>query len=288
MRICTLAILLLLTSITTLGQPSEDTASHTTGFANVNGVRLHYLDWGGSGETLLFITGMGNSAHVYDEFVPEFTDRFRILVLTRRGHGESDKPATGYDVDTLTEDVRHFLDHMKVKKTHLVGHSAAGNELSSFAAKYPKRTLKLIYLDAAYFRRDVPAIEAQDPIDPPAPPKKRSEMSEREKIFDEYVRHLTFYEPPYKSIRAPVLSFYAIFEKYFEELAPDTPPEKRKAADDFIANVVRPYQRRSIEKLRREIPGARIIELTDTHHYFFNDPAKKPEVVKTIRDFLLN
>ena len=150
--------------------------------------QLHYR-LGGSGNAL-FITGMGDTAHAFDAFAPKFTDRFRVLVLTRRGFGESEAPASGYDVATLTEDVRQFLDHLKIKKAHLIGHSAAGNELTAFAAKYPKRTLKLVYLDAAYHRVDVPEIEEKDPISPPPPTKKPSEMSAREKIDDEFARLL--------------------------------------------------------------------------------------------------
>lgn len=269
------------------GKPT-DISAHKNGSTTVSGgIKLHYLDWGGTGETLLFLAGMGDSAHVFDSLAPSFTDRFRVLALTRRGYGDSDKPASGYDVGTLTQDVRHFLDVMKIERVHLIGHSAAGNEMTSFAAKYPARTLKLVYLDAAYARQEVPSIEEKDPLSPPAPAKKPSEMSAREKIDEEFGSQLIAYDPPYRKVRAPVLSFYAIFEKHWA-LKPDTPVEKQKAAEEFIEMLVRPYQRRNIDRLRRELPAARIVELTGTHHYFFRDDSKKAETVKTIRDFLLN
>ena len=102
----------------------EDKSPHNSNFITVNGVRLHYLDWGGNGENLLFITRTGDNAHVFDELATDFTDRFRVLALTRRGFGESDKRETGYDTAILAEDVRHFLDVMKIKRVNLVGHSA--------------------------------------------------------------------------------------------------------------------------------------------------------------------
>ena len=64
----------------------------TGGFLQANGIRLHYLDWGGSGDTILFLPGFNDTAHVYDHFAPRFTDRFHVVGLTRRGVGESDKP----------------------------------------------------------------------------------------------------------------------------------------------------------------------------------------------------
>jgi len=118
----------------------------------VNGIRLHYLDWGGNGTVLLFLTGLGNSAHIYDKFAPRFIDKFHVLALTRRGHGDSDYPETAYDVDTLTEDVRQFMDSLEIDKAILVGNSMSHVELSHFAALHPERILKLVFLDAAIDR----------------------------------------------------------------------------------------------------------------------------------------
>lgn len=261
---------------------TQDQSPHTSGFATVNGVKLHYLDWGGRGEAVLFITGMGDTAHVYDWMAPKFTDKYRVLALTRRGYGESDKPEAGYDADTLTEDVRRFLDHIKIKRVHLIGHSAAGNELTNFATRHPKRTLSLIYLDAAYHRADVPEIEKRDPLAPPEEPKSNTL---RKKIDDIFATELFKYDPTYKKIKSPVLNFYAIFDKHWA-INQDTPDDKKRAAEKFISELVLPYQRRNIAHFRRELPSARVIELTGTHHYFFRDPAKRDEVVITIREFL--
>ena len=272
--------LILVLSIFGLGQDRDD-SPHTSGFVTVGGVKLHYLDWGGKGDVVLFITGMGSTAHIYDWMAPKFTDKYRVLALTRRGYGESDKPAGGFDADTLTEDVRRFLDRMRVKRVHLIGHSSAGNELTTFASRYPKRTLKLVYLDAAYDRREIHKMDEGDPLPLPA----QSSDPLQKKIDDVYFAALRSYVPTYRKIKSPVLSFYAMLEKH-PELRDDTPPDKRKAAEIYMETVVRPFQRQLIESFRRELPQARVIELTGTHHFFFRDPAKRDEVVKTIREFL--
>lgn len=77
-------------------------------FVTANGIRLHYLDWGGNGDTILFLPGFNDTAHVYDHFAPRFTDHFHVIGLTRRGVGESDKPKDGYDTSTRVEDIRQF------------------------------------------------------------------------------------------------------------------------------------------------------------------------------------
>jgi pimeloyl-ACP methyl ester carboxylesterase len=123
-----------------------------TGFVTANRIRLHYLDWGGSGETILFLPGFNDTAHGYDHFAPRFTDHFQVISLTRRGVGESEKPSSGYDTITRVEDIRGFLDTLGFNRVSLIGHSMAGDELTLFATRYPDTVAKLVYLDAAYDR----------------------------------------------------------------------------------------------------------------------------------------
>ena len=140
------------------------TSDYKSDFVHVNGIRLHYLDWGGSGPTLIFLTSMGSSAYIFSKFAPRFTDRFQVLALTRRGQGDSDYPETGYDADTLTEDIRQFMDCLNIQKAILAGHSLAGVELTHFAATHPIRVEKLIYLDALDDRRGLRALREQNPL----------------------------------------------------------------------------------------------------------------------------
>jgi pimeloyl-ACP methyl ester carboxylesterase len=127
-------------------------ATYKSALVSVNGINLHYLNWGGNGDVLLFLAGLGCNAHIFTHLAPRFIDKFHVLALTRRGHGESDHPETGYDVDTLTEDIHQFLDALGIEKVILAGHSFANVELSHFNALHPERVLKLVFLDAAYNR----------------------------------------------------------------------------------------------------------------------------------------
>ncbi len=273
---------------TTSDDKNKDNSPHKSSFVKVNGVKLHYLDWGGKGEVLLFITGAGNNAHDFDEMAPKFTDKFRVLALTRRGYGESDKPETGYDVATLTEDVRQFLDAMKIKRVNLVGHSAGGNEIIQFASVYPKRTLKLIFLDAAYDRSEYfPAIDAKDPLSVRSSAKDPlSVPSLTDKIETEFFKYMDEFKPDYKKIKAPALSFYAIFETHWA-LKPDADEATRKKAQEFIEKEVQPLQWRNSERFRKEVVNGRVVVMRGTHHYFFRDPKQKDEVVREMRAFLL-
>jgi len=116
-------------------------------------VRLEVLDWGGEGRPLVFLAGLGNDAHVFDRFAPQFTAHYHVYGITRRGFGNSSKPVPdgkNYDADRLGDDVLAVMDALKLDKPILVGHSLAGEELSSVASRYPERVAGVIYLDAAY------------------------------------------------------------------------------------------------------------------------------------------
>jgi len=203
----TLLALLLPLSVSSQTTTPKNDSLPTSGFITANGIRLHYLDWGGTGEPVLFISGVGDGARYFDEMARTLTDRFRVLALTRRGYGKSDKPETGYDVPTLTEDVRQFLDAMKLTNVNLIGHSAGGNEMIQFASAYPERTLKLVFLDAAYDRREAPVIFDADPLLDRTPPPTAPSLNQR--IEAEFFREMDIYEPSYRKIKAPALSFYA-------------------------------------------------------------------------------
>ena len=112
------------------------------------GVRIHLLDFGGRGTPLVFLSGIGNNAHVFDDFAQRFTATNRVFALTRRGFGESSHPEGGYDQATLAADVIAVLDSLGIRRAVFAGHSIGGYELTHIAAKYPDRVLGLIYLDA--------------------------------------------------------------------------------------------------------------------------------------------
>ena len=297
-----------------------DKSPHKSEFVTANGIKLHYLDWGGKkGQVLLFLAGLGNSAHIFDDIAPKFTDRFRVLALTRRGHGQSDKPASAYDIPTLTEDIRQFLDQLKIKRVTLVGHSFGGDEMTWFAGAYPERVDKLIYLDAAYDRADL-LTEAFSKNPFPSPPPTKEERAslagyrawwERNRGFwsdavetdlretslaadgtikatlsrevgQLIFKNATLYRPDYTKIKARALSLYAVNGL---PLWIPQDQESRRKAQEFLDKVNLPYQRKNIEKFQREMRNGRVVELRDSHHYLFIKSQER--VVREMRKFLL-
>jgi pimeloyl-ACP methyl ester carboxylesterase len=127
-----------------------DTAPHQSLYAAVNGVRLNYLDWGGDGPPLVLIHGLGDNPHAFDDLARALSPQFRVIAYARRGHGRSEAPSRGYDLATLTEDLKQLLDQLGIGQAHLLGWCMGGNEITEFAARYPGRVTKLVYLDSGY------------------------------------------------------------------------------------------------------------------------------------------
>ena len=132
----------------TPSQPWSDPTAHDVSYFTVApDVNLEVLDWGGSGPHLVFLPGLGNTAHAFDDFAPRFLDRFHVVGITRRGFGASSHPDSGYDVATLAQDVSSVLEAMQLDPVILVGHSIAATELTEIGSRDPSQVERLVYLD---------------------------------------------------------------------------------------------------------------------------------------------
>lgn len=144
--------------------------------------KIEVLDWGGDGAPLFFLSGLGNSAHVFDDFAPKFTDAFHVYALTRRGFGAS-APSNGYDLKTLTSDIIAIMDSLHIQKVILAGHSIAGEEITKFAVLYPDRIDKIIYFDAAYDRIGIDSLFSDSPESPKATSDDSSSIQKLKKFY---------------------------------------------------------------------------------------------------------
>lgn len=290
-----------ISSQTTAPAKPVDKSPHQSNFVTANEIKMNYLDWGGKGEVILLLTGFGNDAHIFDEFAPKFSDKFRVIGLTRRGFGETDKPKDEYDTKTRVDDILRFLDALKIKQAHLVGHSLAGDEMTLFATLYPKRVKKLVYLDAAYNRsnnfgcgKEIPGIPVlykrlfSEAVNCPNAKEIKVENMLPPDIWNIYVSTLrgSFTVPiDYKKVKSPALSFYDWSENN-PEITAQTDPETRKRMEDWWKDEQLPRNRASIEQFRKDLKGGQVVEMKNAGHYLFLGKTAD-EVVSKTREFLL-
>lgn len=114
-----------------------------------SGVRLEVVEWSQQGEPLLFLSGMGRTAHAFDHLAPVFAGQYRVVGVTRRGWGRSSKsPGYEYGSEVLLRDILAVMDSLGIDASHVAGWSFGGHEATLLAARYPERVLSLILLDA--------------------------------------------------------------------------------------------------------------------------------------------
>lgn len=301
------SLLLLVRLLFALPAASLGANAPRSDFVVANGVRLHYLDWGGNGPALLLLSGIRDTAHVFDGLAPAFTDRFHVFAFTRRGFGESARPKSGYDTRTRVDDIRAFLDALKIAKVNLIGHSLAGEELTLFAGRYPERVEKLVYFDTLFDHSPEAWKEMQsDPV-PRSPLVEKAKMEamglpgaakmqvpqmlppNEWAVFVATLRGMIYFQPDYRKVRAPALAFCAVTANAHYPrvwLPKDASAELRARADDWWQEKGHALVRRALEKFQREMPQAKVIELDDAPHYIFRG-LTRDEVIATTRAFLL-
>ncbi len=121
-------------------------ARFTSIHLDIDGLSFHYLDWGGSGPPLVMLHGLTGHARTWDHTAAALSDRYRVLALDQRGHGDSDW-APRYGVAPMIGDLLAFLDALRLSEVTLMGLSMGGIVAYQFTAAYPERVSRLVVLD---------------------------------------------------------------------------------------------------------------------------------------------
>ncbi len=121
--------------------------------AKVNGITLHYLDWGldrgpADAPPVVLLHGITGHARVWDHLAERLAPRHRVLALDQRGHGDSDPaPDDDYRVGTMADDVAAFVGSLRLDRFALLGHSMGGRIAIKYAADHAARLERLVIVD---------------------------------------------------------------------------------------------------------------------------------------------
>ena len=115
----------------------------------LGGLQLHYLDWGNAGAPpLVCVHGYTSSADAFNGFARHFRDRFHIVTLDVRGHGESAWSASGaYSYHDQAGDLAAFADWLGLDRFILVGTSMGGIIAMTYAMEHGQRLRALVLND---------------------------------------------------------------------------------------------------------------------------------------------
>ena len=113
-----------------------------------DGVRLFHRDWG-EGRPVVFVASWALASEMWAYQVAHLSDAgFRCIAFDRRGHGRSDMPAGGYDMDTLADDLAAVIDQLGLKEVDVVSHSMGGAETVRYLARHGTGRVRRIALIA--------------------------------------------------------------------------------------------------------------------------------------------
>lgn len=118
-------------------------------YADLGDGIVHYLT-AGDGDPVVLLHGIPQSSYEWRHVIPHLTDRFRVIAPDLRGLGDSSRPTTGYDKQTVASDVWRLVhDHLKIDRFFLVGHDWGGPTAFALACAHPEAVQRLAILDVA-------------------------------------------------------------------------------------------------------------------------------------------
>jgi pimeloyl-ACP methyl ester carboxylesterase len=139
-------------------------------------VKLSYVEQGDpSGVPVVLLHGVSDSWYSFEPVLPHLPASIHAFALTQRGHGDSDRPVTGYRTRDFSADVEAFVNAHGLGPVVVVGHSMGSTHAMRFAIDHPRRTLALVLVAAFASYRGNPVVgdfwqstvsTLADPIDP--------------------------------------------------------------------------------------------------------------------------
>lgn len=132
-----------------LGSVGTAQTGYQDRFVTVNGLRIHYLDWGANGkQPFLMLHGIGRVAHSFDHIAPRFNGAYHVIAIDMRGHGDSGwSPQGAYLVEDYVQDIEGLVEQLNLRDIVLLGNSTGGRVAQVYAGLHPERVARLIVED---------------------------------------------------------------------------------------------------------------------------------------------
>lgn len=106
-------------------------------------IQLNYTT-AGQGFPLILLHGNGEDHTYFKHQIGPFSEKFRVIALDTRGHGQSPRGTAPFTLEQFAEDLKGFLDSRGIRRCHLLGFSDGANIALLFALKYPEYVEKLV------------------------------------------------------------------------------------------------------------------------------------------------
>lgn len=268
-----------------------------SGFVNVNGVRLHYLDWGGAGAPIVVLHATGFLGRVYRPFAEALRSIGHVWSYDQRGHGDSGPdPGDAYTWDQTMNDLAGFIIAMGMESTGVraFGHSAGATAIAGLAAERPELISRAVLAEPVLFESPTsPELGWRNPFIERTL-KRRRVFDSVEAMFQNFAG-----KPPYNTWRKDILRDYCEFGTRINaegkrelKCAPEVEAKLYDSARDFdgLGRILRASVPMLIlfgtrgdslgaslsPKIASELKNERVIDVPGAGHFL---PMEKPEYV---------
>ncbi len=273
------------------------------GYVNANGIRLHYLDWGGSGSPIVILHATGFLGRIYAPIAEALTAIGHVYSYDQRGHGDSAAaPDARYDWTRTMEDLAGFITAMGLGAVRGFGHSAGATALGSLACERPDLLSRAVLAEPVVFESaNAPELGWRNPF--------IERTLKRKRVFDSVDAMFRNFEnkPPYNTWRKDMLRDYCEYGtrpladgRRELKCAPEIEARFYETSRDFdgLGRILRArspllilFGERSdslglslSNKIAAQLANGRVINVADTGHFM---PMEKPEEVARLAvDFL--
>lgn len=113
----------------------------------VNDIRLHYVS-AGQGDPLVLLHGWPQTWYAWRHLIPLLAEKYCVIAPDLRGMGDSEKPVSGYEKQTVAEDIYALVNQLQLEQPVLVGHGLGATVAYAYASQYPQEVRGLVMLDA--------------------------------------------------------------------------------------------------------------------------------------------
>ncbi|MGA7872744.1 MAG: alpha/beta hydrolase [Candidatus Binatus sp.] len=264
-------------------------------FVNVNGIRLHTLDWGGDGTPIVILHATGLLGRIYRPLAERLRAIGHVYSYDQRGHGDSSAaPGGDYNWDWTMRDLEGFIRATGWPSVRAVGHSAGATAIGSLACERPDLISRAVLVEPVIFESPTaPELGWRNPF--------IERTLKRRRIFDSVEAMYSNFEskPPYNTWRKDILRDYCEFGtrptsdgKRELKCAPEVEAKFYEASRDFdgLGRILRcttplllMFGARGDSlgaslsgKVAKQLKNGRVIDVADTGHFL---PMEKPDYV---------
>lgn len=137
----------LISSSASFAESLSEKSAPQSKFAEVNGVKLHYLV-AGKGDPVVLLHGFAQTSHMWRPLIAKLSDKHMVIAPDLRGFGQSSTPDGGYTKKAMAQDIHALVKSLKYDRIRLVGHDIGLMVAYAYAAQYPDEVDRIVLMEA--------------------------------------------------------------------------------------------------------------------------------------------